>query len=64
MASDIEVFQRLPASVLRPWLQREKEASAKALINLADLDKLRQQQGRAQLLQQMIDLLDKVQSSS
>ena len=64
MANDLEVFQRLPESVLRPWLQREKDAAVKTLINVADPDKLRQAQGRAQLLQQMLDLLDKVRSSS
>lgn len=43
----------------RKWLLGKLEAETKVLISNNDIEQLRKSQGKAQLLQQLLDLLEK-----
>lgn len=59
-ASELDLFDYLARQPkLRQWLNSRLEAEVSALIQSVDIDQLRRAQGRAGLLKQMLDLMDK-----
>jgi hypothetical protein len=60
---DLEVFQRLPASLLRPWLTKERDEAYKYLAEAPDPVAIHRAQGKVQFIQRMQDLLDKSQNT-
>jgi hypothetical protein len=60
---DLEVFQRLPASVLRPWLTKERDDAYKYLAEAMDPVVIHRAQGKVQFIQRMQELLEKSQSA-
>lgn len=58
-----EVFARIPANVLKPWLEAERDKAYKYLTQAGDLPQIHRAQGRVQLIEVMLDLLDKSQNS-
>jgi hypothetical protein len=60
--NEMEVFARVPASVLRPWLAKEREDAYKYLAGAADPVAIHRAQGKVHLVERMLDLLDKSQS--
>ena len=62
---ELELFTVLARTTrLRDWLEGKLEHELKVLVVNTDNDALRKAQGRAQLLQQMIELLDKAPAAS
>lgn len=57
---EIELFahlSRLPK--LREWVEAKLEVELRVLVGNNDIDQIRRAQGKAQLLQQIVELLDK-----
>lgn len=61
--TDIEVFQRLPAVVLRPWLEEQREKQYRYLAEGVDMALLHRTQGKVLVIEQMLKLLDTAQKS-
>lgn len=57
--TDLEVFSRLPEHILRPWLETQRAACYKVLSVNRELSTLHQEQGKVQLVEEMLKLLDK-----
>ena len=54
-----ELFEFLARqSKLREWLDTKLAAEITVLVNMADADQLRRAQGRAQVYQQFLSLMD------
>lgn len=60
--NDVDAFSRIPESVLRPYLVRKREEALKYLIAQSDMAMIHRQQGRVQLVEEMLDLLDKAKN--
>lgn len=57
---ELELFRFLSSQPrLKEWLQSKLDMELRVLVSNNDADQIRRAQGRAQLLQTMIDLLDK-----
>lgn len=57
---EIELFSFLSRQPkLREWLTAKLEVELRVLVSNNDVDQLRKAQGKAQLLQHMVELLDK-----
>ena len=57
---ELELFAFLSRqSKLREWLTAKLDMELRVLVSNNDVDQIRRAQGRAQLLQQVIELLDK-----
>lgn len=61
--TDLESFKRLPASILRPWLSHERDEAYKYLAEGSDPVAIHRAQGKVQLIQRMLKLLDLSQSA-
>jgi hypothetical protein len=56
---ELELFAHLSRTPeLRKWLEYKLEIELRVLVANNDVDQLRKAQGKAQLLQQIIELLD------
>jgi hypothetical protein len=60
--TDLETFKRLPASILRPWLIHERDEAYKYLVEATDTVAIHRAQGKIQLVQRMLKLLDTAQT--
>ncbi len=60
--TDLEIFSRIPESLLGPFLKRQQEQAYKVLSTNKDMATLHQYQGRVQLVDEMLNLLDKAKS--
>ena len=57
---ELELFAFLARqSKLREWVNVKLDTELKVLVQNPDVDQLRKAQGRAQLLQHMLELMDK-----
>lgn len=57
---ELELFAFLSRqSKLRDWLTAKLDMELRVLVSNNDVDQIRRAQGKAQLLQQVIELLDK-----
>ena len=61
--SDNEVFQRMPASVLRPWLEKEREKEYRYLAEGVEMPMIHRAQGRVLVIERMLKLLDSAQKN-
>lgn len=58
--AEIELFASLSRNqVLRDWLTEKLSTELRVLVSNPDIDLIRKAQGKAQLLQAMLELLDK-----
>lgn len=57
--NDLERFARIPESVLRPYLEKKRDDAIRFLVAQADMVQVHRQQGRVQLVEEMLELLDK-----
>jgi hypothetical protein len=55
---DIDVFQRLPVNVLRPWLEKERLDAYRNLSQGTDSVTLYRAQGKVIFVESMLKLLD------
>lgn len=60
--TDLELFSRVPESALGPYLHKERANAFKVLAANKDLATLHQYQGRVQLVEEMLALLDKAKN--
>lgn len=56
------MFARIPASVLRPWLAKEREDAYRYLAEGVDAVAIHRAQGKVQLVERMMKMLDESQS--
>ena len=57
---ELELFAFLARQPkLREWINAKLDMELRVLVQNSDVEQLRKAQGKAQLLQQMLDLLDK-----
>jgi hypothetical protein len=57
---ELELFAHLSRTTeLRKWLEAKLEVELRVLVSNNDGDQIRRAQGKAQLLQQIVELLDK-----
>jgi len=62
---EVELFAFLARQTkLRDWLNSKLEAELKVLVQNQDVEQLRKAQGKAQLLQHMLELLDKAPAAA
>lgn len=59
---DLEVFARVPASILRPWLEKERADAYRYLSEGTDDVVIFRAQGKVQFVEKVIKLLDEAQS--
>ena len=59
---DREVFSRIPASVLKPWLESERQDAYRFLAEATDIVGLHRAQGRVLLVERMLKLLESCQN--
>lgn len=57
--NDLERFSRIPESALRPYLEKKREDAIRYLVAQTDMVQVHRQQGRVQLVEEMLELLDK-----
>lgn len=55
--TDAEIFSRLPASVLNPWLAKERDEAYKYLAEATDPVAIHRAQGKVQFIQRMQNML-------
>jgi hypothetical protein len=60
---DTDVFQRIPANVLRPWLEKEQAEALRLLTHGVDTVAIYRAQGRALFIEHLLKLLTAAQST-
>ena len=60
---DLEVFQRLPVNVIRPWLEKEQAEALRLLTQGVDTVAIYRAQGRALFIEHLLKLLTAAQST-
>lgn len=55
---DTEIFSRIPANILRPWLEKERTDAYRYLAEGVDNVALFRAQGKVQFVEKVLRLLD------